>query len=555
MWSNVILIAIAAIIVAAIYYAIQPKKSREQFALDVEQDYRAAIMRTFNTVLGRDPQEYEVQLYRGYMTSPYDTQQVEIKLLASAEYSNRKGATAIGSATSHPLVEIAASTDPSALIVSNNKAPAITDAVAELASAPPAGINADASVASMDLGQRLAVYRSILTVYESNLDRLPTMKELNYYTAKLVVDDTFTISKLTQIIQSSQEYDILQKNQTNVVNGELPGAITDVQLTLMVNTIYADMFDGAQPTKTFEEFAKAKFVEYQLDETKFRNMLATIHAIDTGAALPALSSGANTSGANTPIANTPIANTSGANTSGANTSIANTSIANTSIANTSGANNSSGTNRSIPINNNTIAPISNNAPLNNANIKRFTVGQEAKEAETKQDYQVVVLPNPDVKPVLPPTVQPQNNHKQQQNAGCDIASTDAGAWQPYMRGNLCSASEAYNKDKFFDSLYTNIQHADAKQCTASVINSVNSSTANGRNRLAETFVDREKAAMGYECSRSELLLNTDPAYSYDPNIVPHLRNTRFGTFLDDANNTKVGSILPKFIYKEYGYVN
>jgi hypothetical protein len=150
----------------------------------------------------------------------------------------------------------------------------------------------------------------------------------------------------------------------------------------------------------------------------------------------------------------------------------------------------------------------------------------------------------------------QNANANAASASCEIVHADASSWQPYLRGNLCSATEAYNKDKFFDSLYTNLKAADAQQCVAGKLDARNSTTKDGRNRVAEAYMDREIAGLGYECGKtSELLGDADPAYSYDPNIVPQLRNTRFGTFLDDANNTKIGSILPKFIYKEYGYVN
>lgn len=502
MWANVILVIVAAIILVAIYIVVQPKKSREQFALDVEQDYRSAIVRAFNTTLGRDPQEYEVQLYRGSMKSPYDTTSVEGKLMASAEYGARKGAIPL--ATTFADIP-SANGDMSALVKDNVNAPVVSlDVDASNAAsitatnAPPTG----SKLTSLDLGQRLAVYRSILTVYENNLDRLPTMKELNYYAAKLVDDGSFTISKLMQILQASQEYDILQKNQSNIVNGELPGAITDAQLTLRVNEIYADMFNGEQPTKTFEEFAKAKFVEYQLDEVKFRKMLSMLNDLD--------------------VANATATGTGSTVNVNANASVANVN-ANANVANS------------------TINP--------SATIQTFV--QQEHLAVGSSGTSVVF--DPSIGPAATKTPISTIMPPQQPTLACAIANNDPDSWQPYMRGNLCSASEAYSKDKFFDSLYTNIQMADAGKCVG--ISSTNSTTAQGRNRVAEAFVDREKASLGYECSRSELLQDTDTRYSYDPNIVPQLRNTRFGTFLDDANNTKVGSIMPKFIYKEYGTVN
>ena len=485
MWYNVVLIIVAVVILVAIYIFVQPTKSREQFAINVEQDYRSAISKVFNIMLGRDPQEYEVQLYRDSMASPYDTANIEAKLAASAEYSNAV----------EKYVDAA------------EKSPSLAAKSAPFP--PPTG--ADAIVAGMDLGQRLAVYRSILSVYEKNLERLPTMKELNYYTAKLASDTSFTIEKLTQILQSSQEYTILQKNQTNVVNFELPGAITDAQLTLQVVQIYKSMF-GAEPTKTFEDFAKAKFVEYNLDEPKFRKMLAMIYMVDSG--------NGDLMHNEKPTSTT---NNAGGDSKGSSKAASDSDVKATTSSDVK-----------------TDAKASTNIAKNVVNV-------------TQEASAPTIVPS---SVLVPASAQPADPSSSQSNASppsCNNISFGAAVPdQPYLlRTSQCSPCDAYNKNKFFDTLYTNIQNADAIQCIAA--KNMNSSTVGERNRVAEAYTDRNISQLGFECSRSELLDNVDKPYSYDPNVVPQLRNTKFGTFLDDANKTMVGSIMPRFIYKEYGY--
>lgn len=493
------MIIVAVVILVAIYIFVQPTKSREQFAINVEQDYRNAISKVFNIMLGRDPQEYEVQLYRDSMASPYDTANIEAKLAASAEYSNALKENAI-----EKYVDAA------------EKSPSLAAKSAPFP--PPTG--ADAIVAGMDLGQRLAVYRSILSVYEKNLERLPTMKELNYYTAKLASDKSFTIEKLTQILQSSQEYTILQKNQTNVVNFELPGAITDAQLTLQVVQIYKSMF-GAEPTKTFEDFAKAKFVEYNLDEPKFRKMLAMIYMVDSGNGdLMQIEKPTSTNNAGGDSKASGDVKASSKPTSGdvkASTNIAKNVVSVTQEASTV-----------VP---SSVPPV--------AQPKAPTVVPSSVPSVAQPIASSAVTSSSQSNASPPPSCS---------NISYGAAVPD----QPYMlRTSQCSPCDAYNKNKFFDTLYTNIQNADAIQCIAA--KNMNSSTVGERNRVAEAYTDRNKSQLGFECSRSELLDNVDKPYSYDPNVVPQLRNTKFGTFLDDANKTMVGSIMPRFIYKEYGY--
>ena len=547
MWSNVALVVIACVIVACIYIFAQPAKSkfREQFAINVEQDYRQSINKTFNKVLGRDPQEYEVQLYRDSMTSPFDTEPIEKKLQASAEFKTVVEANTFAQTSAQPfptypipnpvpkprLVDASAPfTNADEALITKATMAAAT-AAATVATTNPSAANPsansdpksnnDQTIASMDLGKRLELYRLIVSIYEKNLERLPSMKELNYYTVRITNDKTFNSDKLIKILQSSQEYNILQKNQTNVVNAELEGAITDAQLTLLVNDIYSSMFKNEEPSKSFEDFMKVKYVEYKLDDVKFRKMLAMLHDVDVDADADAV--------AVPPAAVCPVViPASASNAVNAVNTQTQASTANTST----------------------------NANANaNASIALIpTLNGGKMSASSTQVGSANSISTPGTQQVLSNQTQ-SLNAANAANAANNVIQ-EAAYPSKALADSYCTTAAAYNKNKVFDSLYANIQLAQQQTCT---IVAPNSSTYGDRNKLAETMDDRNQSRLGYECARnSESILSAQDnarfQYSYDPNVVPLLRNTKFGTFLDDAENTSVGSIMPRFVYREYGTV-
>lgn len=475
MWLNIILVVIAIAILVFVYLYAQPSKSREQFALNVEQDYRQTIVTSFNTVLGRDPQEYEVQMYRDYMSSPYDTTSVTSRLQKSTEFKK--------------VVETYAS-GPGAIDDST----------------------ADQTVKSMDLAKRLEIYRSVLSIYEKNLDRLPSMVELNYYTAKLATDKSFTLDKIALIIQASKEYTILKKNQTNTVNAELEGSITDAQLTLMVNEIYTSMFNGERPSKVFEDFIKVKFVEYKMNEPKFKKMLTMLNEIDKEATL-VVPAAAAAAAAPATAATATTAPTTPATTPATTVATAPATATATPVTATA-----TPTTPATPA---TAATATATPAVTQASQAPVAAAQATQSTQAATQVQA-----PPATATAAPAAAP-----------CDCKNKS-------FKHNHDSLS-CYNKNKVFDSLYANIQNAEAFLCKN--VTSTNSSTFGDRNKYAELQAERNKSELKYECSRNQFA-----PYEYDPNVVPNLKNTKFGTFLDDANNTRVGSIMPQFIFKEYG---
>lgn len=134
------------------------------------------------------------------------------------------------------------------------------------------------------------VYKTIIQVYNTTLDRLPNSAELSHYYKLINSDKTFTQEKLADVLLASREHEILEKNQVNAVHGELPGNITERQLEITVSGIYATVFNQ-QPDKATYTFVRGKFVEFELNEEKLIRFLKQLKsaedaAISTGSSAP-----------------------------------------------------------------------------------------------------------------------------------------------------------------------------------------------------------------------------------------------------------------------------
>jgi hypothetical protein len=110
---------------------------------------------------------------------------------------------------------------------------------------------------------------------------MPSNKELVYYAHKLVTDKGFDEERLERVLMGSNEFQILEKNQRNIVNGELPGQITDAQLTMDVVNKYKSIFD-IEPSKNTADFLKKQYTNYQLDEKKFDRLLILLKQLEIG---------------------------------------------------------------------------------------------------------------------------------------------------------------------------------------------------------------------------------------------------------------------------------
>ena len=482
--SNFLRISLLIVVCSfAIFFIWKNEKSKrgskEQFTIVIEQDYRQSIVKAFNTVLNRDPYEFEVALYRNDMKTPFDTEGIEHKLMNSKEYKS----------VQKKVVEPEPSKD-----------------ITQLKDAE--------SVSNLKLKYKdekhLELYRSIVKVYEHNLFRMPTTNELDYYMRRLQKDKSFNLEKLEKILQMSQEYHILEKNQSNLVNADLEGNITDAQVTMIVREIYKEVYNGNLPKTTeLEDFLKIKYIELKFNDELFRKLLIFLKNLESETAIQVKKIDVSTpktlqvNNANTTLQSN-VSQNSVPQTNVLQNNVSQTNVSQTNV-------------------------LQNNA--SQSNVSQSNVSQSNVSQNNALQSGVS-----------------QNNLTQSQLNTNSSITRFGSSWNPPIDTNnqYCNMTP-YNKDKFYDSLYENNKSINIDTCEYSV----------PRDTYAETKNKRNLDELGYSCSRNSFFTQVDEELmsgkvnAYDKNVVPSMRNTKWGAFLDDANDTKVGSIMPKFVFKEY----
>lgn len=109
----------------------------------------------------------------------------------------------------------------------------------------------------------------VILAFNQVLNRNPDKEELQRY-AKMMTDrKNFNTDKLIQILASSDEYIRFERMQSNTANGTLLGGVTDRQITMTVEDMYAEI-TGKQVDMETLKFLKKKFVDYNLDEEKMK---------------------------------------------------------------------------------------------------------------------------------------------------------------------------------------------------------------------------------------------------------------------------------------------
>lgn len=245
------------------YVMVKNERSIEQFvdriagspisAKDVTETQKETITSVFRNYLNRDPTPDELQQFVKVMMNPNDVLSLVDAVKATDEYKTM-------------------------MIRSSNKVDNATGDIylnaAELKDSPLLK-----DLKKVDFDERMDIYRTIIDVYQRVLDRMPTNKELTYYAHRMATDKAFTINRLTLILEGSNEYKILQKNQSNEVNGQLPGNITHAQLVLDVTTKYQSIYNR-EPSQETLDFLIKKYIEYKLDEAKFDRLLMLMNTLD-----------------------------------------------------------------------------------------------------------------------------------------------------------------------------------------------------------------------------------------------------------------------------------
>lgn len=252
----VIMVVIGVVVYFNEYIGFNGRNKLEQFvenniANNPDDELIAEVLKKY---LGRDATAEDVSKYRKVMAQPGDITGLVNAIKASNEYNLKVRVDKEISMRSQTIPS-----NPEVLAIQQEQ------------------ITNDRKAAE----KRFQIYKTVIDSYNKVLDRMPTSGELNYYSDKLTGDNTFTQKRLEDLLYGSKEYAILEKNQSNAVFSELPGRITNTQMTFEVNEIYQDVFGtNAVPSQTLEDFLKEKYVEYSLNKQRLTELLLVLKDVD-----------------------------------------------------------------------------------------------------------------------------------------------------------------------------------------------------------------------------------------------------------------------------------
>ena len=113
----------------------------------------------------------------------------------------------------------------------------------------------------------------VIEAYGDILFRMPSPAELSKYTKMIRDDKTFTRERLVALLMATDEYMRMEKTQTNMVYSNLGGAVTDRQITMTIEKINEEVTGSSYVDPDTMRFYKRKFLEFDLDEVKFKVFL------------------------------------------------------------------------------------------------------------------------------------------------------------------------------------------------------------------------------------------------------------------------------------------
>ena len=321
------------IIAASVYFVIINEKggsssggsAKEKFIIEkapaptkpLDKDTRDMIVKTYQQYRKRDPSDKEIQTAYGMIRdfdTEFDKREILIRYLnVTSPVTNPTGQTSQNKRVNwmpQPTVEsvrsrvmrlyeeiLGARPDESQLspMVTlfadmNYTDDEIRNYLKErkdtLMSSPAIVVPKNVAVADppLDADREKTMYRMydiINRTYKNVLLRMPTTSELRQMYDRMIIDSKFTESELAKVLTASDEYRLMEKNQSNQPYGEVPGFVTDAQVNFIVNRIYKEVYGYEVPTQDLEDFLKSKLREYELDEEKFRKLLLMLRDLDT----------------------------------------------------------------------------------------------------------------------------------------------------------------------------------------------------------------------------------------------------------------------------------
>ena len=293
--------------------------------------------------------------------------------------------------------------------------------------------------------------------------------------------------------------------QTNQVNAELPGNITDQQVTLDVRTVYKDVYgQDAMPSAQLEPFLKSKYIEYDVDKDKLKKLIIFLQQMDANAVTQEM------------VGTTPSTSTS--TSSPSTTTITTDHIVAGEIKN---------------------SPIASQLD---------TASKIVSDAKGLQGSSAALLDQPVIKTVATPATTTSGTNTQNASAttaGSTATTPNKCDVKPALQ-TKCDAFQDILNEKYskypYDDEYSILYKANNGNTGLPGTCNNMYDFSNERDLYAELVAKRNKNDAQFACERSKEFNKVDDE-------ITGVLSGGFGTPLSQAAETSVGSILPKFVYK------
>jgi len=122
--------------------------------------------------------------------------------------------------------------------------------------------------------ETIGTEKDVIMVFNEVLQRNPDREELFQFSRMLKDDKTFNVDKLKQILIVSEEYKRMEKTQSNIAFTSLRGEVTDRQLTMLVYKLYKDVTQKEYVDEDTLRFLKKKYTEFNLDDAMLKDFIA-----------------------------------------------------------------------------------------------------------------------------------------------------------------------------------------------------------------------------------------------------------------------------------------
>lgn len=504
--SRIILLLILVVIIVIVMYFNKKHNMIEKFSNNISIDsvYEKTINDVYRNLLGRNSHAFEVEKLKQVMKSERDETKV-IEVVKQTEEFIEK----------------------SKLDDAIKKAKGTSDTESVLK-----------SLETVKLKERMDIFRIVIDLYNEILDRMPDTQELNYYSFRLTNTEDFDKGKLQTILYNSGERKMIEKNQTNVVNADAYSRLTTAELNLKISTLYKEVLKTEdEPPEVTRNFLKSKYIEYDMNDQKISDLIKLLQKYDD----VDLES-------NEFLKCSIEDDISKINNNNSN----NSNNVDSSIIDSGGMIDTNSTNNTIDINN-TIDTINTNSTNtnknNNTNQKNNTNKNNKNNKNNNKKVDDIQKLKSEIAKI---SSELENIGEECDNIGEDDINNDntgngkRAVYLDDVDDRTCSRRET--KDAFYDNL-KKVQKTTDYMYDYKLDRDV--SKIQGRTNCKKYLNAYDDMVLFPEYKWSVPEKRQPVCYFEQSRVNPSLDQTALiGTLLEEADNTKVGSIMPKFEYKE-----